>query len=153
MTETQAKQIDAILDFLINGAEMKRYVRLYPAHIKQHFRIPADEAVFLISLITDIIRYNDDDIVTSYGTKPVSISKNYNTQKFMNDGGCIKWFFERIEMEKHRKEIEELEKIKLKNDIAAFRLTKKQFIWTIGIAIAALITAVVGILLQIFKII
>ncbi len=151
MTLTQAKQIDAILSLLVNDAEIANFdSNLYREHIYKYFNIPLDEAAFLMKIMFFDIKYNNDNIVKSYGDDAKTISKNYNTQRFINDGGCVKWFNEQLEIERKRQKLEELEKEKLINDIAAFRLTKKQFIITISIAILGLVLSVVGIFIQLF---
>ncbi|HCE57762.1 MAG TPA: hypothetical protein DER09_08085 [Prolixibacteraceae bacterium] len=141
VTIEQANKIDAIL------ALFRKMKNITSQEIEKELEIDADEAEFLIKFLANEIYYNGDSIVNSiYGgkTAPFILYPNYNTFRFIDSGGCVKWFNEQMNIQKQIAEKENLEITNLKLAIQNSKSSKKISVISLIIAGLALLWAIFG---------
>lgn len=156
MTEIQAIKIDQILNYLIIPRYEKQFPITYIGDIYKLTSLHNDEINDLLDIINKIsfeespIAQVDTIYNPQIGDTRI-INATYNTEKFLKVGGCIEHYRNLIEEQRKQNELKELEKQKLLNDLASFRITKKQYIWNKLFAIAGFILGLISCLWQIFK--
>ncbi len=167
ITVAQANKIDKLLDILIKNNNTGVVARDL---IVPLFCSP-DELTYLINTLkSEILHDNDivfkcDDLRRIKSTGRINklefsfdnviLYKNYNTQRFINSGGCSNWLDEQIkEIKKTAKVFEKKEKRdKLDLDLRIaqlneFSVKKWQFWLTLLIAVAGLVLSFISIILK-----
>lgn len=154
MTEYQANKIDQILSYLIER-DPKFGTNLYEDEISDVVEITPDEAHGLICNILKYITFHENPVaeimIDSTSPRMTRLKLSYNTTRFMEFGGCIKIYRDQIIEKEKQADIEQLERLKLENDIASFKITKNQYRWNKWIAISGFLLALFSLLLQIFN--
>lgn len=156
MTEDQAIKIDLILNLLISQDSGTQYPVFYADGIRLKTEFSIDEVFDLIDKIELITHLENPIVVIKIQRIPTVgnfkfIRGCYNTEQFLTDGGCIQYYHNEKIREAKEKELKQLEKQKLLNDLASFKITKKQFLWTVSMAIAGFLLALFSLILQIFQ--
>ena len=155
MNEIQANKIDEILYLLTNQNSGTNYPKMFVDGISIQLGWTKDEINDLFDIIEQI-KYSNSQIATIVVQDIPKIktaryiNATYNTEQFLKAGGCIKYYYNLLEDQKNGNRLKEMGEQKLKNDLASFKITKNQYRWTKGIAIAGLIIALVSFLLQFF---
>ena len=156
MIEIQAKKIDEILHLITEQNSDTKYPRVYSDFIMLHLKMTKQEVIDLFNIIEDV-KFSGSPIAIievqniARTNDTYSIKATYNTEKFLSVGGCLEYYRDLIKDQQKQNELKELEKQKLINDIASFKITKKQYIITTCIAIAGFLIALGSLLLQIFN--
>lgn len=151
MNQIQAEKIDRILTILVDRNKNGSEHSLFPDEISDILKISEKEAADLINnILKEVVL--DGNSVVKFETNQFStaIKINYNTREFINSGGCLAIYSNQVKEAIKRKKREEQDQQKLDNDIASFKITKNQYLWTIGIAIAGFLLALGSLMWQIF---
>lgn len=152
MTKEQAE----LLDQMLNVINQRGYTN-------PNYRIFADEMSTLLHLnrkqietywktFFGKVRYNDlpvADYIENSGSP--SLRVNSNTYEFVVYGGFTKLFENEKQNEAEEQRLKQLQEQKLLNDIASFKITKKQYVVTTFFAIAGFVIAIVTLVWQILK--
>lgn len=149
LTEKQIKDIDDIFNYILIRDQNNKGNRISPGSVKKIINVTMDEARYLLRYMVENITFNEDPILNrAESISGIIVTANYNTRKFVKAGGCQTWYANQLRIEQEEIEFGKMQNQKLKNDLEAFSLTKKQFYWTVIIAIAGFIMGAVGIILQ-----
>ena len=155
MNEIQAKKIDEVLHLISNQPSATKNPMMFIDAISVQLDWSKEEVDDIISLI-DQLNFSGSPIA-KIGVMQIAnianarfIRATYNTEQFLSIGGCIEHFKKVTSEQKKQNEIKALEEQKLLNDIASYKITKRQYFWTIGLAVAGFILAIVSLIIQIF---
>jgi len=149
MTKDQAELLDKMLAHFLEVSTLSKGAAFFSEEVARHLKLDEDEVSDLWTSYLVPITFNNGPIVEWNDGNIQFVQVNYNTKRFIDYGGFIKFYQEELERKAAEQEERELNAQKLRNDIASFRISKKQYYWTIGFALAGLIISIFSIILQI----
>ena len=162
ITSKQAEIIDSLLDILVENQNLG----ILAQRLILKLMCSKGELIFLIDKLKLDIRHENNIVIEfEYIQRTQSagriiykendfddlmLYKNYNTQKFIDAGGCSNWFsdkikeFERgVEERENQKKRDELEITKLLKEIEEFKFKQRNYRVTLAIAIITVAIAII----------
>lgn len=151
ITKRQAQVLDDMLIKLTTIINT-RGSRIFGDEMAGMMGIDVDEVESYWKTFIATAKFNNMPVVDFYDhTGLYSIEKNFNTSEFISWGGFKRYVEEQEKKNAEELQRKQLEEQKLINDIASFRITKKQYVWNKIFAIAGFILGLISFLWQIFN--
>lgn len=127
MTLTQAENLDRILTLLLERHDKYAGGQTSTGTFAHKLDMYEEEVDDLIGLLEYDISYQGNTVVKIYdGGMQKIIEATYNTTRFMDAGGVVKWFNDKLAQQDKEIVRDELERKNLENAIAEFEITKRQ---------------------------
>jgi hypothetical protein len=169
ITKEQIQKIDLILKLLLQYKDSTPQARLFPDKVFKLLNFQESETEYLFGLMENEIKFNGDNIVEyvaggEYSSR--SIRFYYNTKPFIEAGGAMQWFINKLNIQEKEEKRKKLEQLNLENTIEEFKITQEQFKLTKQqsilakkesriskrIAISSIAIAIITLILQAFNI-
>lgn len=152
MTKEQAGTLDKMLVHLQDRCKIHTRTRIFSDEMGTFLGISKFEVESLWDSYLSDVKFNNINVVEYiYHPGNISIRSNFNTQLFIDHGGFSKYFQEEKEKEEEEEKLRVLEYQKLKNEVATFNITKKQYQWNKWIAIAGFLLAFISLVIQLLN--
>lgn len=138
LTHDQAVKMNLILAILINYNQQYRGAFIGPDQLYKQLKISRDETVHLLHGIIGGLTHEGAPVVKSKpnrGSLGPKIGLNFNTEKFLQEDGYLKYFNEQEQIQKQADRKEELAVKNLENNIEMHPITQKHYTFIIIAAI------------------
>ena len=148
ITYEQAIKIDELLEIIIKLSSNEVLRKFRVEKLLNQLDYNYSELKYYIDQLIINIQYHEQPVIDydESGNEYTFISENFLTKLFIEQGGCVQWRINQLEIEDKNREREDLKLKKLKAELKEFRLKKWQFWLTFGIAVVGLILSIINLI-------